>query len=237
MPDIWRIFIPLLIAHLLVDFFLQTRRMVSAKTGENVSKWRTLTGHSLLAGLLAYGVTAIWSAHEIFWITAVSHFLTDAWKSSRKNPQATSIFWIDQTLHLFIVIALTLWLTGIESWLALGQDLFVREALIGVLGFLFVLNPCSIIIQKTMARWELNIDQQLPDAGHYIGLMERILILMFIFLQQYAAIGLLIAAKSLLRFGSKRTDEARKESEYILTGTLLSFTLAVVTGVFLSLMI
>jgi hypothetical protein len=237
MPEIWRILIPLLIAHLLVDFFLQTRKMVHAKTGENASKWLALSGHSLLAGLLAYGFTTIWTAHEIFWITAVSHFLTDAWKSSRENPQAPSIFWIDQALHLAIIIALTLWLTGIESWLALGQDLFVREALIGVLGFLFVLNPCSIIIQKTMARWEPDIHPQLPDAGHYIGLMERILILMFILLQQYAAIGLLIAAKSILRFGNKRTDEARKESEYILTGTLLSFTLAVVTGVFLSLII
>lgn len=237
MPEIWRILIPLLIAHLLVDFFLQTRRMVSAKTGENLSKWRTLTVHSLLAGILAYGITAIWPAHEIFWVTAVSHFLTDAWKSSRKNPQAPSIFWIDQALHLFVVFALTLWLTGIESWLTLGHKIFLREALIGFLGFLFVLNPCSIIIQKTMARWELDIDQQLPEAGHYIGLMERILILVFILLQQYAAIGLLIAAKSILRFGSKRTDEARKESEYILTGTLFSFTLAVVTGVFLSLII
>jgi len=99
-----------------------------------------------------------------------------------------------------------------------------------------LMNPCSIIIQKIMSRWKLKEGVELPKAGHYIGVMERVLILIFLLLQQYAAIGLLITAKSILRFGGNNSKE-RMETEYILAGTLLSFTLAVFTGIIVTLVL
>ena len=57
--------------------------------------------------------------------------------------------------------------------------------------------------------------------------MERLLSLVFVLLGQYEAVGFIIAAKSLLRFAEG--DKAK--SEYVLIGTLLSFSLAIFVGV------
>jgi hypothetical protein len=56
---------------------------------------------------------------------------------------------------------------------------------------------------------------------------ERILILTFIINNQYEPIGFLIAAKALLRF--KESD--LKRTEYVLIGTLISFTLTISIGI------
>ena len=45
-------------------------------------------------------------------------------------------------------------------------------------------------------------------------------------MQRYEALGLLIAAKSIIRFGDKETAK----TEYVLAGTLLSILIAVLAG-------
>lgn len=64
--------------------------------------------------------------------------------------------------------------------------------------------------------------------GRMIGFLERALALTLIFVGEYAAIGLIIAAKSLARF--KALDN-REFAEYFLVGTLASLLLAVLVGV------
>lgn len=76
------------------------------------------------------------------------------------------------------------------------------------------------------------VAHSLPNAGHVIGNMERMLTLVFVMLGQYEAIGFLLAAKSLLRF--KETDTVK--SEYVLVGTLLSFGMAILLGVLVKLL-
>ncbi|MBE0653837.1 MAG: DUF3307 domain-containing protein [Bacteroidales bacterium] len=53
----------------------------------------------------------------------------------------------------------------------------------------------------------------------------------FILLNQWIAIGFLITAKSVFRFGDLRDSRNRKLTEYILIGTLISFGFAIVTGI------
>ena len=65
-------------------------------------------------------------------------------------------------------------------------------------------------------------------SGALIGYTERALMLIFVVLSQYEAIGLLIAAKSILRFSE--ASSGNEKSEYVLSGTLLSLLLAVITG-------
>ncbi|MCH8558701.1 MAG: hypothetical protein LAT84_12810 [Balneolia bacterium] len=102
------------------------------------------------------------------------------------------------------------------------------------------MEPASVVIQKLISSWtdeitlasestgEKQLPGGLPKAGHYIGLLERILIFVFVLINQFAAIGFLIAAKSILRFGGKKQE--RIETEYILLGTLLSFTIAIIVS-------
>lgn len=79
-------------------------------------------------------------------------------------------------------------------------------------------------------------DDNLANAGRWIGMSERLLIFVFVLLSQYSAIGFLIAAKSLLRYNDKAIageippTYISKKSEYILVGTLMSYTAAISTA-------
>jgi Flp pilus assembly pilin Flp len=56
------------------------------------------------------------------------------------------------------------------------------------------------------------------------------LILTFILIKQFEAIGFLLAAKSVFRFGDLKDESDRKRTEYILVGTLISFTITIGLG-------
>lgn len=69
----------------------------------------------------------------------------------------------------------------------------------------------------------------LPNGGQRIGYLERLLIFIFVMAGSYEAIGFLVTAKSILRFGESRKDQ--KYAEYVLLGTLASFLSATVIGI------
>jgi hypothetical protein len=60
--------------------------------------------------------------------------------------------------------------------------------------------------------------------------LERLFVSTFVLTGNWAAIGFLIAAKSVFRFGDLRESKSRKLTEYILIGTLLSFAIAIATS-------
>lgn len=67
-------------------------------------------------------------------------------------------------------------------------------------------------------------DPGLPGGGAWIGLLERTAVFALVLAGQFAAIGFLIAAKSVLRFQYARD---RSHSEYVIIGTLASFSWAI----------
>ena len=52
----------------------------------------------------------------------------------------------------------------------------------------------------------------------------------FIITNHFEAIGFLLAAKSIFRFGDLKEAKDRKLTEYVLIGTLLSFGIAILAG-------
>lgn len=68
------------------------------------------------------------------------------------------------------------------------------------------------------------------DGGRLIGQLERLLAFAFILAGAPSAIGFLVAAKSLFRFGEIKDSSSRKVAEYVIIGTLLSFGFAVVVS-------
>lgn len=62
-----------------------------------------------------------------------------------------------------------------------------------------------------------------------IGWLERFLILTFILMGEATAIGFIVIAKTIMRFGETRGD--RDFAEYVLCGTLASFSLALAVAV------
>jgi hypothetical protein len=68
-----------------------------------------------------------------------------------------------------------------------------------------------------------------PRMGMLIGWFERFLAITFLLLDQGAAIGFIVAAKSILRFSE--TKEDKDFAEYVLLGTLISVSVAVLVSI------
>jgi len=229
------ILLQLLLAHIITDFVLQPTKWVEHKREHKV-KSKYLYFHSLIAGLL----TLIFLMKLEWWYIAVfisiTHFLIDLWKLQFKNDNF-KMFLADQILHLLIIILAWLFLTdNFEKILLVFSKMFSSEAFLGVLiAYLFIIFPTGFLIGKATERWQNEVEDDLKKnsldaAGRYIGILERILVLTFILTTNFSAIGFLIAAKSILRFSDKSEAGARKQTEYVLIGTLMSFTITILTG-------
>ena len=106
--------------------------------------------------------------------------------------------------------------------------------------YIIQVQPIGWMMKKLTQRWRNEVEipgaerNSLASAGLWIGVLERLLIVTFVLLHQYSAIGFLIGAKSLLRFGDSTAIHPRKQSEYILIGTLLSVCFALFTTIIAS---
>lgn len=139
-----------------------------------------------------------------------------------------------------------------QFFLALAQNTLSRLALTpvtwkalilaaGVLlltllgGFLIglFLKPFQKQLNKKFRPNSLRPVEGLKDGGKYIGYLERLLIFILILTGQFAGVGFLITAKSILRFGELKDSENRKQAEYIIIGTFASFLYAIVISLFI----
>jgi hypothetical protein len=113
-----------------------------------------------------------------------------------------------------------------------------QELLKIVMAALFLTAPASIFIKILLSSWTPvpettnNIQtESLSNAGKYIGILERLLVFTFIIVNHWEGVGFMVAAKSVFRFSDLAQAKQRKLTEYVLIGTLLSFGLAVLTGI------
>jgi hypothetical protein len=238
----------LLIAHCVTDFVLQPAYWVAHKRN-NTWKSKYLWYHALVTGLVAWILTWNVKAWWLILILATSHMIIDAMKVTIAKHQEGRrtydfiLFTSDQLIHILII--LLLWLQWINGWERMN-DLMHRylpdySILLLLLGYLVVIGPVGFFIHFITRRWtkELNMDDSLKDAGRWIGMLERVLIITFIYTNQFSAIGFLIAAKSVLRVTDKpeptnKPFSTRKHTEYVLIGTFLSFAIAIITGLIIN---
>jgi len=225
----------LLLAHLITDFLFQSRSWIKQKREKKAASV-FLYVHAALAGLLTYVIVQDWSLWVVPVIISVTHFGIDLWKLHQKSDNLR-YFLIDQALHLLVLFIL--WISVTQNWgevLPFITSLLASEVfLVYLTGYLIVIFPIGFIIGKATRRWQKEIKKEdgiksLAKAGRYIGIFERILVLTFILTNNFSAIGFLIAAKSILRFSDKSKSGARKQTEYVLIGTLMSFALTIIIG-------
>jgi len=231
--------IRLIISHLLTDFVFQSNSWVNQRFKDGWhSKYLYL--HGIIAGFFAYILSGLWSLIWIPIAIAVTHIVIDGIKAKYDNN--IQAFVIDQFCHFVVILAIWLWiinpgpgeLTALKETFLPGIKIWVIVA-----AYLIIIWPSSILISKLTEKWSKEVidkepahakDRSLESAGRWIGRLERFLILTFVLLKQYEAIGLLVAAKSIFRF-----SESRNVGEYILIGTLISFTIAIIVGLTVSL--
>lgn len=244
----------LLIAHCLTDFLLQPGKWIAGKKKDN---WRSkyLLYHILLTGAIAW--LFVWDG-KLWWAILcimATHYIIDGYKIATEarwgNKNGKGLLWFlsDQLLHIIVIIIV--WLSIIRGW---QQMSLLWQAILSgysfwlyLLGYIIMAGPVGFIIQLLTRKWtaELNPQDSLPDAGRWIGILERILTITFVYINQFSAIGFLIAAKSILRVfdkpdkpGSEPTltkpFSSRKHTEYVVIGTFLSFAMAILTGLIIN---
>jgi hypothetical protein len=216
--------IKLLLAHTLGDFFLQPNRWVEEKERLKLRS-NKLYFHVAIHTALVFVVFFSLDVWLQALIIGATHFVIDACKLLFQKPQ-TKRFWFfaDQALHLLVIIVC--WLNFYPVSIDFG---FLMQEKIWLYGFgaLLLTSPTAIIIKVTIAKFIPSKNLiSLQNAGKFIGMLERLLIYVFVLTGHFEAVGFLLAAKSIFRFGDLKEATELKLTEYVLIGTLLSFGIA-----------
>ncbi|NCT17967.1 MAG: DUF3307 domain-containing protein [Flavobacteriaceae bacterium CG_4_8_14_3_um_filter_34_10] len=225
----------LLLAHLLTDFALQPVKYIQQKR-EKKARAPFLYIHAGIAGFLTYLFLQQWSQIFIPILIIITHFFIDLWKLNKKEDNL-KYFLLDQLFHLLVLLLAWLYLTANFQQIMPFIDNFLhsKNTMVLFIGYLLAISPIGFIIGKATKHWQVEIAKDgeldsLQKAGRYIGIFERILVLTFVLTYNIAAIGFLIAAKSILRFNDKGKSSGRKQTEYVLIGTLMSFSVTIIIG-------
>ncbi|MGU3375155.1 DUF3307 domain-containing protein [Chryseobacterium sp. M5A1_1a] len=227
------IFIKLILAHLLGDFILQPNSWVADKENHKL-KSKFLYFHILIHTILS--LIFLWDL-QLWWVAVlvgVTHFIIDASKLSFQNVKTKKRwFFIDQLLHILVIAEVSFYFQEFSFSFLQNQE-FLKI----IMAALFLTTPASIFIKLLLSSWTPAPDgpnniqtESLSSAGKYIGILERLLVFTFIMVNHWEGVGFMVAAKSVFRFSDLAQAKQRKLTEYVLIGTLLSFGLAVLTGI------
>jgi hypothetical protein len=223
------VFVKLLLAHLFGDFLLQPTSWVldkEKKKHRSIYLYLHTFLHFILAWVLVGKIAFGWYALAL----AITHGCIDFLKLYFQT-QKTKRTWfsVDQILHLIVIVAITL----IYNNTPIDNTAFNNSFWIVFTGIILLTKPTSIIIKNIISIWtpeNKTKDDSLQNAGNYIGILERLFVFCFILTGHFEAIGFLLAAKSIFRFGDLKEAKDRKLTEYVLIGTLLSFGIALLIG-------
>jgi len=219
----------LLLSHLATDFILQPAKWVHDRRARHFASDK-LYLHGFLTGMVAW-IFIGWNYWAVALIVLVTHTVIDGWKSYRK--ETLIYFLLDQILHIAVILLCWYftffhWDNLEQAWRRLNANLHFWMVAGAVV---FLTTPAGILIGQMTRKWRDKIKdaESLANAGKWIGISERIIVLILVLLSQFAAIGLLVTAKGIIRFNEKDRQEVK--TEYLVIGTLLSIGLAIVTGV------
>jgi hypothetical protein len=233
-------FIALLFAHTLADFVFQTNWMAQNKRNPVA-----LTAH--IAVVLVTAIAAVGTLHPALFALAGVHLVLDAGKAWLPWRGLVP-FLLDQALHVATLVAVVIWvpdLWAMGHWGALPAPVeagwtsslwpgdpeappILPSILLLLTGLILTVRAGGFAIGIYMEPWSGHSPKGLLDGGRAIGQLERGLIFLLVITGMPEGIGFLIAAKSVLRFGSVSDD--RKVSEYVIIGTLASFGWAISTS-------
>lgn len=230
-----------LLAHLLADFVLQTDRMCLHKS---ISPRQGLLKHAgLVAGvnflLLAYfgpGLAAIF----VLLVTA-AHLLIDMGKCRlQQGDNNILLFVVDQAFHLGVIVFGWYLLYFQKPLRQIPERLAVLwvnlhlpspgEIMLYLIVILLAVFVGDVFIKLVLQK--INGQADTAVTSRYIGIVERLLVMLMVVIGEVGAIGFIFAAKSVARF--QKLDE--KFASYYLLGTLLSLLWAILAGLALLLL-
>jgi|ERR1700730_17011115 len=247
-----RTFLSLYLGHLLTDFVFQTHSLVERKKHGNLSSylWHGVV-HYLTAifvlGFLVHASIFSRRTHFVIFGLTVVHLIVDLVKTTLTRKRlVVDGFWayaFDQAAHLITVMAAAWLISPTVSFsdaiflIEKGRNIPNRILVVAVTYAAVVFGGGYLIRLLTkglMDRAEKETpakEEQLQNAGLYIGWLERFLVLTALLLHAPATVGLILTAKSIARYPEFKSYSF---AEYFLIGTLLSISMALLAGVLLS---
>lgn len=248
------VFSLLLLVHVLCDFYFQTEK-VALKKREN---WRWVLFHSAVyvtaAGFLLY-ILLPGLPYQYVIAFGLSHGFVDIMKyvvcgsvyRTDTPARKLRVFLLDQAVHIAIIGALAYQMKNFDTGNLFRSELktFFSDFGISIVGLLswslkllLLHKPLNILISGFLSSYKPIPDKTVDAAeseaeadknmGRLIGTLERIIMSIFISINQYSAIGLVLTAKSIARYD--RIEKQQSFAEYYLLGTLLSTIGAVVVS-------
>ena len=230
--------VALVLAHLAADFLLQTDAMIRDK-----ERLPVLLGHVGIVTAASWTALGFAAVPLLLLLVAATHFVVDLaklrWAASRRArglEPGFAAFATHQAAHLAVIaVAAGLWPGAWAAGLWADPDVLARlpEAMALAAGLIATVWTGGYAVREVIAGLKIPIDPatdtSLPQGGKLIGRLERLMILMLLLADQPDAIGLLIAAKSILRFNELAASD-RRATEYVIIGTLASFAWAIATA-------
>jgi hypothetical protein len=238
------------LGHLVADFLLQSNSLISRKVKGRASGY---LHHGLLHYIAIAAVMAVVAPsnllhlrfHAVLLALTAVHLLIDWCKlcltKSGRVPDGIVPFLVDQALHVItIVIAVMVYAHAPMQVMwnaARALQPYSTKALAVVVVYVatvfsggYVLRYMMKPLVRDLPRVGDETSEHLQNAGMYIGWLERTLILTAVIMRSPATIGLVLTAKSIVRYQEMKSG---RFAEYFLIGTLLSIVLAILGGIVL----
>ncbi|AUD65645.1 hypothetical protein BK011_08050 [Tenericutes bacterium MZ-XQ] len=233
------IFNLLLIFHFLSDFYLQNDTKVEMKANQKLLTLKfyktEMFKHVLLYIIVSSLVFTLFVSNDVIdYLIVICAFLThgviDVIKiklNKKYDGLKKQLFLLDQTIHILILYFVSEYIVNnfsILEWISIDNSYLLYILIILLLGR--TANIIFGILFENYKPENQTIDDGHKNAGGLIGIMERILIFVFLVSGNIGSVGFIIAAKSVARF--KKLSETQF-GEYFLLGTLYSVLFTLLT--------
>ena len=229
------------IGHVLGDFYFKNEECGNFKIETN----KAILQHCLmyyvavlLAVLPVFSIDMVGAATCVVFIHGIIELVEYAIAVKKQIAKSERMFLIDQCIHI-ICICICAYIMDICCFST--GNIEIIDSIIGVFGgeietvarwilaILLIHRPVNAFIQNFLGDYKPKEEETLAKtdnkAGRRIGTVERLIMLIFLSVNQYTAIGFVLTAKSIARYDKISKDE--KFAEYYLLGTLVS-TLCVI---------
>ena len=220
----------LLIIHFLMDFQLQSQDIATNKG----SKMIYMLKHFVISLVFPLIFILIdFKVSILLLILAIFHILIDLIKGLLEQKLLSNsqyqhldkiVFITDQLVHLSIIfIGLILYKGDFH------QEIFSISVLKWILFIILITKPINVSFKKLFIGYQPESDinsETVIGAGSIIGNLERLLAGVFLALNQFSAIALIMTAKSIARYN--KIAESPKFAEYYLIGSLYSILAVII---------
>lgn len=103
------------------------------------------------------------------------------------------------------------------------------DALVMGFGAFILTSPANLAVRWVLRRARAHVGPP-KGAGRWIGVLERLLIFVLVVMGEAGAAGLVVAAKSILRYPEISGQTPTINPEYVLVGSMTSWLLAFAVG-------